>query len=120
MHIRQVTTDEIQASSSQSASGRSTKAVNLGASKSAEIWILVTAGTTPNFDFDLDTSIDGVNDGSSTEWASQGTISVTSASGAAFIIAISRTDDALGNRLRVRWTRNAGSLTFSIKAVNHE
>ncbi len=108
-----VTVDVVEESSLKSVSGTATKDVNTQSSKSLELWVDVTAEASGDFDFILETSIDG------TTFVVQQTIANVTAVGAQ-AISIARTDDPLGTVARARWIRNAGTATFSIRLVRRE
>lgn len=111
MH-RTLQVDSLQASIIQAISGVSENIRDSRTAKSIEIFITVTDGTTPDFDFTLETAIEEL--GQAGNFSVQKTFNITAAIGT-FTIVISRDDFALGRQARVSWTRNAGDLTFDIK-----
>lgn len=98
---------EVEASSSKSANGTADKNLNAGAAKAVEVFVHVTAGSTPDFDYYLQASPDETN------WVTVLTdAGVTITSGTRALV-LERGTEAIGKFVRFGWTRNSGSATFS-------
>ncbi len=110
---RHVSVEKVQVSTAETADGTSAKAPISSTAESLELWVNVTAVDPGDFDFILETSIDGTN------FSTQATIAAISVTGVQ-TVAISRTDDALGTTARVRWVQNSGGATFTIDLVRRE
>lgn len=103
-----LTAEEIHASATEGATGNSDKTMDSTAAESAEAHVLITARAGGDFDFNLQSSVDG-----GTTWVTIKTVAGVAAIGPQVLVA-GRGDEALGTLLRVAWTRNAGTMTFSI------
>ena len=110
---RHVSVEVLQISTTEATSGTAAEDRDSSTAESLELWVDVTAETSMDFDFIIETSIDGTN------FVVQQTISNVTAVGAQ-AIAISRVDDPLGKTVRARWVRTGGSATFSISLVRRE
>jgi hypothetical protein len=106
--------NEVAASALRSTSGASAKSIDVSTAKAVEAWVNVTAVGPGNFDFRLETSLDG-----GVTWYAAATIAGSSSTGAK-AMAIRRGTAALGILARIAWTANSGDQTFSAQIAIQE
>lgn len=101
--------NEVEASAAVSANGESA-VFNVEHAEAVEAYIIQTAGTTPDFDFRIETSPDGTN------FAVVKTVANVTSDTGVTALSIARGTEAIGRFAKVTWIRNAGSSTFSVLA----
>lgn len=114
---------EMTASGAKSATFNSTKEVKTTHAKTVELWIDVTATSSGDFTFNLQTGFDDAVQAADTtadaDWVTVKSKANVSTVGTHCLL-ITRETECMGENIRLNCVRNAGTLTFSTRLIVRE
>lgn len=106
-------------SSVYGASGTSSTPCYSDTARTLEVWIDVTAVAAGDFNFELQVGLKSADYATDTDWKTVKTLNNVTATGKYVLLAVRETEP-LGELARIKYTRNAGTLTFSVAILSKE